>query len=77
MDEYDESIAIAIKTGLESIANAIRPIGALPGKDATGGYVSSLTEAIMGITAGLDRVANNIELLADMVDALRCNMEDK
>lgn len=39
-------------TAVEAIAFAITPC-ATPGKDAAGGVVASLTEAVMGITAGL------------------------
>lgn len=48
------------------IALAITPTG-LPGRDATGGSITSLTEAVMGITAGLVRVAESIESLAAAV----------
>ena len=40
---------------------------ASPGTDATGGSVDSLTEAVMGITAGLVRIADAISGLADAV----------
>lgn len=47
------------------IANAITPRGCADGNDATGGRVGSLTEAAMGITAGLVRIADAISDLAD------------
>jgi hypothetical protein len=34
------------------------------GEDATGGRVESLTEAVMGLTAGMVQIANAIESLA-------------
>lgn len=40
-----------------------------PGQDASGGHVGCLTEAVMGVTAGLVRIANAIELLAIAVSA--------
>lgn len=48
------------------IGNAITPTVA-GGNDATGGHVESLTEAVMGITSGLVRVAESISDLADAV----------
>lgn len=38
------------------------------GNDATGGYVTSLTEAVMGITAGLCKIADAIDGLSAAVD---------
>ena len=49
------------------VADAICPFPSLPGKDASGGYVASLTEAIMGMTGGLVRIAESIETLAEAV----------
>jgi hypothetical protein len=54
------------------IANAITPVGAAPGHDPTGGTVNSLTEAVMGVTAGLVRVAEAIEILAEAVKESKC-----
>lgn len=56
---------LALHTG--AIASAITPRGASPSADATGGYVSSLTEAVMGLTAGMCRIADAIESLAAAV----------
>ena len=50
------------------IAQAITPRDAVAGQDAAGGHVSSLTEAVMGVTAGLCQIAGAIERLADAVD---------
>jgi hypothetical protein len=49
------------------IANAISA-DAAPGHDATGGTVNSLTEAMMGVTAGLVRIA---EALSEVAEAIR------
>lgn len=57
----------AIHEGMSKIANSIIPLGACSGTDATGGTVLSLTEACMGITAGLCRIADAINNLADAV----------
>lgn len=51
----------------QRIANAITPIGAAPSNDATGGSIGSLTEAVMGMTAGMVRIAEAIEYLAEAV----------
>jgi hypothetical protein len=53
------------KTG-KNIAEAIT-VTAVPGKDATGGNISCVTEAIMGVTSGLVAVANSIQDLAKAV----------
>lgn len=49
------------------IAKSLYPIGAMPGEDRTGGRVSSLTEAVMGIAAGLCNIADSIDNLASAV----------
>lgn len=66
----------AVAQGLTSIANAILP-NAAAGQDETGGTVDSLTEAVMGITAGLVRVAeaigsigSGLEEVAGAIDGL-------
>lgn len=56
---------LALATG--KVADAITPRNAAAGKDANGGHVESLTEAVMGITAGLHRIANAISELAEAV----------
>jgi hypothetical protein len=50
----------------ERIAEAITPV-AMPGHDATDGTVASLTEAVMGATAGLVQIAEAIHDLAEAV----------
>jgi hypothetical protein len=58
---------------LYSIARALRAAGqaitpdALPGTDSFGGRVGSLTEAVMGVTAGLHSVSSAIDGLAEAV----------
>lgn len=56
-----------IQWSLGRLANAITPLDALPGTDDTGGVVGSLTEAAIGITAGLVRIADAINDLAEAV----------
>ena len=50
-----------------AVANAITPSDASAGNDATGGRVRSLTEAVMGLTAGMVRISQAIHGLADAV----------
>lgn len=45
----------------------ITPVGIGIGHDETGGAVGSLTEAVIGVTAGLCRIADAIESLASAV----------
>jgi len=52
---------------LGRLAGAITPTDALPDDDVMGGKVSSLTEAVMGRSAGLVRIAEAIDGLADAV----------
>ncbi len=47
------------------IASAITPQDVIAGEDAAGGRVASLTEAIMGVTAGLVRIADAIVYHSD------------
>lgn len=56
-----------IGKSLNRIANSITPTGAMPARDAEGGHVESLTEAVMGMTGALSRIADNIQALADAV----------
>lgn len=60
----DESIADALSQQLSRIAQAITA-DAAANQDASGGTVASLTEAIMGVTAGLCRIAEAIHHHAD------------
>ena len=62
------------------VANAIAPVSSMseivmPGNDATGGTVLSLTEAVMGVTAGLMAIAEAINAhdsgMSDVVEAIR------
>ena len=65
-EQYLEAIEMMARNA-GRVADAICPFPSLPGKDASGGYVASLTEAIMGMTGGLVRIAESIETLAEAV----------
>ena len=65
--EYESELSEAISDGLGNLAKAVTPLGALAGTDAVGGQVESLTEAVMGVTAGLVRIADAISDLAEAV----------
>jgi hypothetical protein len=62
----EATIRLARNTG--KIAKAITPQDAMAGHDATGGRITSLTEAVVGITGGLVQIANAIQSLAEAVD---------
>ena len=62
-----EADAEAMRYAITTIANAITPRGVAGGKDATGGHVESLTEAVIGMTAGLCRIADALESIADAI----------
>lgn len=59
----DTTDRIASMLGL--LADAITPQDALSGSDASGGTVTSLTEAVMGVSAGLVLIADAIAGLKD------------
>lgn len=50
------------------VANAITPLDAADGRDATGVRVSSMTEALMGVTAAMVQIANAIDRLAEAAE---------
>jgi hypothetical protein len=63
MDSENEAMLVR---AVDDIANAITPSMAA-GKDAAGGTIASLTEAVMGITAGLVRIADAIQEMAEAI----------
>jgi hypothetical protein len=65
---YLEALPL-IASGLQGLANAITPSGVAPAPDANGGFVASLTEAVMGCSAGLAAIANAIDRLACAIEA--------
>ena len=70
--EYGEqnvvTAVIELAETANRIAKAITPQDAAAGCDATGGTITSLTEAVMGITGGLVQIANAIQSLAEAVN---------
>lgn len=70
-DEYDDEVAIALAKGFSLLANAITPIRSVGATDASGCYVESLTEAVMGLTSAVFQVAKEIEYLSDLVKELK------
>ena len=67
-ERFSTDIGSSINEGLGKVARAITPLSALAGTDAAGGRVESLTEAVMGVTAGLVQIA---EAITDLADAVR------
>ena len=68
-----ETIEEILEEGVRNIgriANAVTPTSAAAGQDATGGHVASLTEAVMGNTAGLIAISDGFALVADAIDNL-------
>lgn len=57
---------IEVSLSADRIAHAITA-DAIQGTDALGGGVTSLTEAVMGITAGLGEIAGAIHALAGAI----------
>lgn len=65
-DDFEEALN-TVERGFRRVANAISA-DAAPGRDAAGGTVQSLTEATMGVTAGLFAIAAAI---GDLAEAIR------
>lgn len=53
----------------KAIANAITPRSAAGHHDDYGGYVESLTEAVISVSAALGRIASAIQAVADAIEA--------
>ena len=51
----------------KSIANALTPLNAAPAPDESGAHVGSVTEALMGITAGLMAVSRSLSQVAEAI----------
>lgn len=67
MNTVDDLIKAIDGVG-DTIANAITPIGVSAGKDAIGGHVGSLTEAVMGMTAAMVEIASALSLIASAIE---------
>lgn len=61
-------VTSGIAPAIARIAEAITP-NVAGDHDASGGYVSSLTEAVMGATAGLQSIAAAIHHLAEAIES--------
>lgn len=70
----EEGIAEILDQQLSRIAQAITA-DAAPNQDASGGTVASLTEAIMGVTAGLCRIAEAIHHHAETLQEIETNRQ--
>jgi hypothetical protein len=68
MRKPNDELSEAIYDGCAKIANAVTPLGASPARDEDGGYVASLTEAIMSIGSALRHIALAI---GDLAEAIR------
>jgi hypothetical protein len=66
-----QTVVPDLVNAVHRIARAITPDDTMPGHDETGGTVMSLTESMMGITAGLCRVAEAIGRVAEALEAMR------
>jgi hypothetical protein len=60
MSDEQHILSDAIHEGMRKIANSITPVDAVAGSDATGNSVSSLSEAVIGLTAALCKIADEI-----------------
>ena len=58
---------LEVAEAIRSVAYAVLPRTSVAGTDAAGGSVISLTEAVMGVTAGLHAIAESIDGLAQAV----------
>lgn len=64
LEETGENVADAIRL----LSYSVKAGDASGGTDAAGGHVTSLTEAVMGLTAGLVKIA---EAISDVAEAVR------
>lgn len=64
-----------IASALRAIANAICA-DAMPGKDATGGHVASLTEAVMGMTNALMCINERLDLIETHMTNISDTLEE-
>jgi len=67
-DTYSGSLAEATFAAGRKVANSITPTGVGNGTDATGGTVGSLTEAVMGLTAAMVKIADAIDRVAGAIE---------
>jgi hypothetical protein len=77
-----KEITDAVVSALGELDRAITPRGSgstfvAGNHDASGGYVASLTEAVMGVTAGLCRIADAIDGLSSAVRVTGVRNDDE
>ena len=65
--QMNENLCLALR----DIANAITPLNLMPGIDATGGRVSSLTEALMGHTNAMMKMADAMSEIASSIECFQ------
>lgn len=65
-EEIDQ-ICSVVSAGMRQVADSIYPSGVFPGSDPGGGHVASLTEAVMGNTAGLFAIAEALDNVAQAI----------
>ena len=62
----DKQIEQELLNNIRRLGEAITP-NVVGSADRSGGHVESLTEAVMGITAGLFRIAESIDGLSEAI----------
>lgn len=67
MAKADVVLSEELVRAVRKVGNAITDGGASPGPDDTGGQVGCLTEAVMGMTSALVKIADSIHDLAEAV----------
>lgn len=77
MSEEEEDGFGVLADAVKRVATAILPSGAGGNHDATGGFVDSLTETVMGVVAGLVKIANSLDGVASAIDNLAHASRDK
>jgi hypothetical protein len=70
MPDNGEQAANLLASALNRIAEAVIPYVAVPSDDAADTTVSSLTEAVMGVTAGLCRIAEAGQAIAEAINGV-------
>lgn len=66
-DHDQNHFADGVVSAIRRLAASITPC--IQGNDdASGSHVESLTEAVMGVTAGLCRIADAIEMVAERME---------
>jgi hypothetical protein len=64
----EPELAEQIYDGLRSVSSAITANSASGGPDETGGHVECLTEAVMGMTSALSRIADGLYEIARAIE---------